>query len=95
MREFDEPREPEERSEPNESDWHKLRRLIQYLNGTREKFLTLSIDTVGVIKWYIDASFAVHPDFKSHTGVKMTMGKGTMIPVSKKQRLNTKSSTEA
>ena len=81
--------------EPNELDWHKLRRLIQYLNGTREKFLTLSIDTVGVIKWYIDASFAVHHDFKSHTGAEMTMGKGTMIPVSKKQRLNTKSSTEA
>ena len=80
--------------EPNESDWHKLCRFIKYLNGTHDKYLTLSIDTIGVIKWFIDASFAVHPDFKSHTGAEMTMGRGTMIPVSKKQKLNTKSSTE-
>ena len=75
-------------------DWHKLCRFIKYLNGTRDKYLTLSIDTIGVIKWFIDASFAVYPDFKSHTGAEMTMGRGTMISVSKKQKLNTKSSTE-
>ena len=81
--------------EPNKSDWHKLCRFIKYLNGTRDKYLTLSIDTIEVMKSFIDASFAVHPDFRSHTGAEMTMGRGTMIPVSKKQKLNTKSSTEA
>jgi hypothetical protein len=45
--------------------------------------------------WYVDASFAVHPDLKSHTGVAMTAGKGAIINVSRKQNINTRSSTEA
>jgi len=82
---------------PNESDWKKLKRLLMYLNGTRGKFLTLRIDELGIsiIKRFIDASFAVHPDFKSHTGAMMTKGKGTIIPVTRKQKLNTRSSTES
>ena len=43
-------------------------RLMQYLNGTREKSLYLSAkNRVNIVKWYVDASFAVHLDFKSHT----------------------------
>ena len=80
---------------PNESDWKKLIRLLKYLNGTRKKGLTLKIDDVRVVKWYVDASFAVHPDFRSHTGGVMTMGKGAIQSTSKKQKLNTRSSTEA
>ena len=44
---------------------------------------------------YVDASFAVHPDYRSHTGAVMTFGKGSPIGLSKKQKLNTRSSTEA
>ena len=35
------------------------------------------------------------PDMKSHTGMSMTMGKGAVISLSRKQKLNTRSSTEA
>ena len=52
-------------------------------------------DDLHVIKWYVDASFAVHPDFRSHTGVGMTLGKGFPITKSSKQKLNTRSSTES
>jgi hypothetical protein len=31
-----------------------------------------------VIKWWVDASYAVHDDMKSHTGGIMTMGKGVV-----------------
>ena len=79
----------------DESEWTKLVRMMKYLNGTREKVLTLSIDNLRVIKWYVDASFAVHPDFKSHTGATMTMGRGAIISSSRKQKLNTRSSTES
>ena len=79
----------------NESDWKKLIRLLKYLNGTKEKKLILCADNLNVIKWYIDASFAVHPDFKSHTGAVMTMGTGAIQSMSRKQKLNTRSSTEA
>ena len=46
-------------------------------------------------KWWIDASFAVHPDMRSHTGGAMTLGKGAIYGTSTRQKINTKSSTEA
>jgi hypothetical protein len=42
----------------------------------------------------VDAAFAVHPDFKSHTGGVMTFG-GAAQSISRKQKLNTRSSTES
>ena len=80
---------------PDESDWVKLVRMMKYLNGTKEKVLTLSADNLRVIKWYVAALFAVHANFKSHTGAVMTMGQGAIQSMSRKQKLNTKSSTDA
>ena len=80
---------------PTEEDWRKLIDVLKFLNGTRTDKLKLSIEDLSIIKWFVDASFAVHPDFKSHTGGMMTMGKGAIISQSRKQKLNTKSSTEA
>ena len=80
---------------PNESDWKKLVRLMKYIHSTKGWHLTLSAETLRVFKWYVDASFAVHPDFKSHTGAFMSMGKGGLQVLSRKQKLNTRSSTEA
>ena len=48
-----------------------------------------------IVKWYSDAAFATHNDLRSHTGGTMTMGHGGIINISTKQKLNTKSSTEA
>jgi hypothetical protein len=45
------------------------------------------------IRWHLDASFAVHDDTKSHTGVLMSPGKGSIQSVSCKQKINTRSST--
>lgn len=80
---------------PNESDWGKLVRMMEYLHGTSEKKLRLGAENLRVVKWYVDASFAVHPDFRSHTGAAMTFGQGAVQGISKKQKLNTRSSTEA
>ena len=79
---------------PNEDDWSKLVRMIKYLNGTKELWLTLSAGNLSIIKWYVDASFAVHADFKSHTGAVMQFdgGKGAIQSKSRKQKLNTESS---
>ena len=56
--------------------------------------LILSIDKSGNIKCYIDASFSVYKDMRSHTCGFMTMGKGGANIQSSKQKLNTKNSTE-
>ena len=68
--------------------------MMGYLKGTPSYALTLKDDGDGV-KWWIDAAFAVHPDMRGHTGGTMTMGKGSIITKSAKQKLNTSSSTEA
>ena len=75
---------------PTEDDWNKLRRIVWYLNGTKKDKLIFSADNLHIIKWYVDTSLAVHPDFKSHTGGGMTMGVGFPISVSRKQKFDTK-----
>jgi hypothetical protein len=80
--------------DPNQSDWEKLMRVMKYLNRTRNEYLTLSADDLRVVKWYVDASFLVHPDFKSHTCAVMTLGKGAMQSIARKQKLNMRSSME-
>ena len=41
--------------------------------------LTLHADMLNIIKWYVDTSFAVHADCKSHTEVVMSMIKVPMM----------------
>ena len=48
-----------------------------------------------VNKWWVDESYAVHPDCKSHTGGLLILGKGAIACYSVKQKLCTRSSTEA
>ena len=73
----------------------KLARVMNCIQGTIELPPILSIDRSGNINWYVDAAFAVHKDMRGHTGGFMTMGTGGAYLQSSKQKLNTKSSTEA
>ncbi len=68
---------------------------MKWLKQTVNECLRVKADGSGKIRWGADAAFAVHPDFKSQTGATMTMGEGSMISMSSKQKLNTRSSTEA
>ena len=43
---------------------------------------------------FVDGSYAIHPDMKSHTGGAMSFGIGIVHGKASKQKLNTKSSTE-
>jgi len=44
---------------------------------------------------YIDAAYGVHADMKSHSGMMVTLGQGSLLTVSTKQKCVSKSSTEA
>jgi hypothetical protein len=49
--------------------------MMKFLNQPKNDKLTLRADGTKKLKWHIDAAFASHPDFKSHTGATLTMGK--------------------
>jgi len=66
---------------------------MKYLRNTRD--ITLTMEASEGAKRWVDSSYAVHPDMRSHSGIFMTLGKGMAYSASNKQKLNTKSSTEA
>ena len=76
-------------------DHDKLNRVLGYLNSTYDMGLILEAHTSLQIISYVDASFAVHADMRSHSGGVITLGKGAIWSKSARQKLNTKSSTEA
>jgi hypothetical protein len=58
---------------PDKCDWRKLIKIIDFLKATIDVIPCMTIDNTKSIKWYDDAAFAVHKDFKSHTGAVMSM----------------------
>jgi len=78
---------------PDTDDYKKLGKVMKYLRNTRR--ITLTMEAGNGPEWWVDSSYAVHPDMRSHSGIFMTLGKGTAYAASNKQKLNTKSSMEA
>jgi hypothetical protein len=78
----------------DEDDWGKLKQVLTYLNGTKYLKSKLSINNLGMLKWYVDGSHNVHWDCKGHGGGVITMGKGEMSSYSRKMKVNTQSLTE-
>ena len=76
-------------------DQAKLKRLLEYLYGTYDLPLILGADDIHKLYTFVDASYAVHEDMKSHTGGVITFGRGGIACKSAKQKLVTTSSTEA
>ena len=82
-------------TQPNEGDWKKLIKMMNFLKATKDDIPVISCDDTNSIKWHIDAAFAIHKDMKSHTGATMTLGAGMITSISTKQKVNTCSSTES
>jgi hypothetical protein len=82
-------------TKPQKQDLRKLERTIQYLRFTKDLGLVLEIDDPTQVYAYVDASYGVHSDMKSHTGSVISLGKGIIYGKSSTQKLNTKSSTES
>ena len=79
---------------PSEDDWKKLRMVIEYLKQTKDLPLILKVDKTKPDAWSIDAAYVVHADCKIHTGESFTMGHGSFLSISCKQKTNCKSSCE-
>jgi hypothetical protein len=56
--------------------------------------LTLRANGSGILKWWVKASFTVHPNIHGHSAGGLSLGQGFPIVSSTKQKLNTRSSTD-
>ena len=70
---------------PDLDDWNKLIRCLRYLRNTQHLPLELEATGTEVCKWWVDASYAVHPDRQSHTGSLFSLGKGAITSHSTKK----------
>ena len=73
---------------PTKQDDVKLDRVYQYLARTAAAGITLSPDSFQIHAW-IDASYAIHPDRKSHSGTVISLRNngGPIFTRSAKQKL--------
>ena len=78
-----------------QEDWRKLKKIINFLKGSKEDMLALKVGNEQIIHWYLNVSFGVHTDLNSHTGACMTLGQGVISNHSMKQKNNSRSLTEA
>ena len=81
--------------EPDEDDQAKLDRVLRYINSTKDLYLTLELSDSVQVTSYIDAVYGIHNEARSVTGSIITLGKGAFHARSTKQKLVSKSSTEA
>ena len=80
---------------PNVDDLRKLTRVHAYLMKTRELVLRYKSRCVVDVTAYIDASFGVHDDFSSRSGLVTVVAGAAVAACSAKQKLVTKDSTES
>ena len=60
-----------------------------------DEIVTIGIEDIGLMRKFVDASYAVHNNMRSHTGGSITFGIEVFCSASEKQKLNAKSSNEA
>jgi len=82
-------------SRSTKEDWDKLKRVLQFVQSTINEPRILGAVDLKKMGTFADVAYAVHQDRKSHTGGALSFGVGTLSNKSRKQSLNTKSSTEA
>ena len=71
-------------------DYTNIGRVIGYQKNTVQLPFVLWIDSNGILTLYVPVSFAVHPESSSHIGTCMTLGHGSMLSLSSKQKSNVK-----
>jgi hypothetical protein len=55
----------------------------------------MSADSLSCVKWNVDCTFGFHPDFKSYTGMTMSLGHDAVQGMSRKLKLTTSGSNDA
>ena len=76
-------------------NWGKFRHVLMYLKGNMYMKRYLTSESLSNIIWWVDGSFGVLCDSKGHTGAMMTMGKGAIVNILRKHKMNVASSTKS
>ena len=79
---------------PTQSDWNDLMHLLQYLNKEPEHWI-IHAPTDLQLKAYVDASYNITPDGKSHYGFLLTVGHSLVGLKGGRIKTVVRSSTEA
>ena len=74
--------------QPTSTDLKAVDRILLYVSGTKEKSLKLASTNGVTLHAIVDASYACHEDFKSHSGCTVHVGNlsGSLLTKSKKQK---------
>jgi hypothetical protein len=73
---------------PDKDNWGKLKQVLKYLNGMRDMKLTINVNNLAILKWYVDGLHNVHLGCKGHGGAMFTLGEGAILSYSRKLKLN-------
>ena len=57
---------------PDEDYWGKLKIVLKYLKSKIYMKLTFLVNSVPMIRWWVDASYNSHGDCKGHIGAMMS-----------------------
>ena len=80
---------------PGPTHWKGVKRVITYLDSTRDLWLTFSGNTDVLLKGYSDSDWASHAHRHSISRYSFNYGQGTVSWSLKKQNIIALSSTEA
>ena len=58
-----------------------------YMKGTLYMKIQMRSDALNMIIWWVDESYGVHWVLKGHTGAMMSMGRGTIVNISRKAQV--------
>ena len=68
-------------SKSTTDDWKRLRRLLHFLQTTKDDEIIISVQSLKELYPWTDASCAVHPNMRSHTGGTMSLSRGVIMMV--------------
>ena len=82
-------------SKSDKDDWGKLRRIVGFLKRTIEDVRIIGATSITEIMTFVDSSYAVHDNMRSHTGGLVSFGIGAAHTRSTTSKINVKSATES
>ena len=68
---------------------------MQYIRSTIYIPLIMMVDKINIVKCWVDASYEIHTDYRSHIGATISLGWVSVYIMSKRKNLNSRILTEA